>query len=120
MSKGIIVVDVPENCGYCDFNALCGDGKHRCGVGSIEDIIDGYEDSIPDWCPIRPYDPDKIIKQLEESDKIIRVFPKLQPNLSPSCEHPYPLPKPKPVSLKPIKCIPLTEAIEIVEAGGAV
>lgn len=66
MSKGIIVVDVPENCGYCDFNALCGDGKHRCGVGSIEDIIDGYEDSIPDWCPIKPYDLDKTVKQLED------------------------------------------------------
>ena len=71
MSKGIIVVDVPENCGYCDFNALCGDGKHRCGVGSIEDIIDGYEDSIPYWCPIKPYDPEKIVEQLEAETKSV-------------------------------------------------
>ena len=53
MSKGILVMDMPETCGYCGYNALCGDGKNRCVLNSIKYVTDGYEDSRPDWCPIK-------------------------------------------------------------------
>lgn len=47
MAKGIIVVDMPENCRDCEyFGMLCkitNEKCHYCG-----------ENGKPDWCPIKP------------------------------------------------------------------
>lgn len=56
MSKGIILVDVPECCDKCDL--MCYDqykDKFCFMVGFDEPI----EDDKPDWCPIKPA-PEKI------------------------------------------------------------
>ncbi len=58
MAKGIIVVDVPENCEKCQFNK----GFNVCKIMQYiksekfiyttdKQIIDGAK---PDWCPIHP------------------------------------------------------------------
>lgn len=50
MSKGIIVVDVPEKCDGCE---MCGTllGKVCC-IATIRKIKDA--NTKPDWCPIKP------------------------------------------------------------------
>lgn len=55
MAKGIVVVDVPEACGYC---ACC---KHDalytryCGANK-RDLMNDIDWNLekPDWCPIKP------------------------------------------------------------------
>ncbi len=52
MAKGIIVVDIPERCGKCEFiytNKYC--------MASNFDALTGGDK--PDWCPIKPL-PEKI------------------------------------------------------------
>ncbi len=49
MSKGIIVVDVPENdCRGCQ----CFGAYNKCGA--IQRFVDPIVGKTPDWCPIRP------------------------------------------------------------------
>ena len=50
MSKGIIVVDIPDKCDGCE---MCGTliGKVIC-VATIKKIND--INARPEWCPIRP------------------------------------------------------------------
>ncbi len=50
MAKGIIVVDVPENCRDCDyFGTLCKITNKKCHYYN--------EDGRPDWCPIHISEP---------------------------------------------------------------
>ena len=49
MSKGLIVVDVPENCKKCEYRLTNG----YC-IPSRKDIFKfALSDQKPDWCPIR-------------------------------------------------------------------
>lgn len=57
MSKGIIVVDVPECCDYCPVGRIFGfAGGVECLVAPEGHCVSGYGFQIekPDWCPIRP------------------------------------------------------------------
>lgn len=64
MSKGIIVVDMPQNCGDCKYFGL------KCKI--TDEKCNKYnQDGKPDWCPIKPiYGFDKkrkrIIAKLEK------------------------------------------------------
>ena len=50
MSKGIIVVDVPENCMECEYRLTNG----YC-IPSRKDIFKfALSKQKPDWCPIQP------------------------------------------------------------------
>lgn len=51
MSKGIIVLDVPERCGDCIFSNP--DGDYCPFHGEI--AYPEYETKKPDWCPIQPF-----------------------------------------------------------------
>ena len=60
MSKGIIVVDVPQCCFRCDFYREIVDGLSAyCKITMDPDdcecyrIIDDNCESKPDWCPIK-------------------------------------------------------------------
>lgn len=47
MSKGIILLDMPENCRDCKYFGL------TCKI--IEEKCNRYnQDGKPDWCPIKP------------------------------------------------------------------
>lgn len=51
MSKGIIVVDMPENCGRCSF---CEKNKKWCTTKDVFIAYYYYRVSKPEWCPIKP------------------------------------------------------------------
>lgn len=53
MEKGIIVVDIPENCGDCACCQYDGQYDRYCGVNS-EDLMNiDWNGEKPDWCPIK-------------------------------------------------------------------
>ena len=59
MEKGIIVLDVPEECRKCPFQEVSEENHMWCLVSNLDDcshihkiILDEY--SKPDWCPIKP------------------------------------------------------------------
>ena len=54
MSKGIIVVDIPENCLNCGCK-LCFDRSYYCGAKAryLDDWEFDIQNEKPDWCPIR-------------------------------------------------------------------
>lgn len=57
MSKGIIVVDMPEYCDYCPTGRIFGiNSGVECLVAPEEQCVSGYGLRVkrPDWCPIRP------------------------------------------------------------------
>lgn len=63
MSKAIIIVDMPEKCGECDFKQLHPDGNktYCCGLcfQLTRDIrcVDNYDfpqSKRPKWCPLKP------------------------------------------------------------------
>lgn len=62
MSKGIIVVDMPENCR----NVKAKNGEGGCQYGGIICMLTGkdvmkhnWNGEKPDWCPIKPM-PEKV------------------------------------------------------------
>ena len=59
MTKGIIVVDVPESCEMCEFMAYNEFDDRFCIVSTYAYIDDIIEDDKPHWCPIQPL-PEKI------------------------------------------------------------
>ena len=59
MSKGIIVVDIPENCGDCAYFQYDGQYDRYCGANG-EDLMNiDWNSEKPDWCPIKPL-PEKL------------------------------------------------------------
>lgn len=56
MSKGIIVVDMPERCLECELMCTDQHGDDFCFIIGFDELV---EDDKPDWCPIRPL-PEKI------------------------------------------------------------
>ena len=59
MAKGIIVLDVPEECRKCPFQEVSVENHMWCLASNLGDcsnipkmILDEY--SKPDWCPIKP------------------------------------------------------------------
>ena len=59
MSKGIIIVDMPESCDLCRFSSqaygsdLFEEGEGYCTI-KIESVDKVPEGERPDWCPIQP------------------------------------------------------------------
>lgn len=61
MSKAVLVMNMPENCGSCMFPIRCMDElncepmlkDYENGLTEIDPIIED-EDEKPDWCPLRP------------------------------------------------------------------
>ena len=55
MARGIIVVDMPENCLSCG-SRLCFDGSYYCGAKAR--FLDDWEFDLSKeragWCPIKP------------------------------------------------------------------
>lgn len=61
MSKGIIVVDMPEKCIDCEFCREISEGIEACCEMTIDPddndflrMIDDYCQLKPGWCPIKP------------------------------------------------------------------
>lgn len=54
MTKGIVVVDIPETCGNCACCQYDGQYDRYCGVNG-EDLMNiDWNSEKPDWCPINP------------------------------------------------------------------
>lgn len=53
MSKGILVVDIPESCDMCDFTEMV-NGKLYCCVPGCGELAEDYINCRPDWCPLHP------------------------------------------------------------------
>ena len=52
MSKGLLVMDMPEKCAWCPLGRLFGTaGAVECNVTNK---INRNCESVPDWCPLRP------------------------------------------------------------------
>ena len=63
MNKGIVVVDVPENCYDCEYTF----NKESCELTNWLDVKQYIStDTKPDWCPIIPL-PEKIHYQSRHS-----------------------------------------------------
>lgn len=54
MAKGIIVVDIPENCGNCACCQYDGQYDRYCGVNGKDLMNIDWNSEKPDWCPIKP------------------------------------------------------------------
>lgn len=62
MAKGIIVVDIPENCGDCACCQYDGQYDRYCGVNG-EDLMNiDWNGEKPDWCTIKEMPEKKEIK----------------------------------------------------------
>lgn len=59
MTKGVIVVDIPEQCKECELMCTNQDEDEFCFVNGFDELI---EEDKPDWCPIVPM-PEKIKHQ---------------------------------------------------------
>lgn len=57
MSKGIIVLDKPENCMECPFRV----NKVEIKCGASHGRYTNGKDDAPEWCPIKPL-PDRKIE----------------------------------------------------------
>lgn len=54
MTKGIVVVDIPETFGNCACFQYDGQYDRYCGVNG-EDLMNiDWNSEKPDWCPINP------------------------------------------------------------------
>lgn len=57
MSKGIIVMDIPEYCDYCPVGRIFGiNSGVECLVAPEGQCVSGYGFHVerPDWCSIKP------------------------------------------------------------------
>ena len=57
MSKGMIVLDIPEYCDYCPVGRIFGiESGVECLLAPIGHAVSGYGCHVdkPGWCPIRP------------------------------------------------------------------
>lgn len=58
MSKGIIIVDMPERCSICKKLCRTDSGYAYCGYLDFDYQVNDYMESTPigkpDWCPICP------------------------------------------------------------------
>lgn len=61
MSKSILIVNTPENCGKCDFIDNRLDGTHRCIMNKDSSNVVEIS-TIPDWCLIRDLPKKKEVK----------------------------------------------------------
>lgn len=53
MSKSILVIDTPKNCGYCPVGRLFGTaGQVECMAGKDIRVNQDCE-IIPEWCPLK-------------------------------------------------------------------
>lgn len=58
--KGIIVVDIPKYCRYCQFCNRIEEEEICCSLADDENetdcfrVIENYFQERPDWCPIKP------------------------------------------------------------------
>lgn len=68
MAKGIIVVDIPEQCDVC-IAYYQGLGHDICGI--TEEKVDW--DEKPDWCPLKAL-PKKQVRDYPEYDKYITGY----------------------------------------------
>lgn len=68
MSKGIIVIDIPETCDKCKmgFDNECS-GMFECFLSPTREL-DNSEKQKPDWCPIQSV-PDKLSGDSEPYDE---------------------------------------------------
>lgn len=65
MKGHIILEKIPKACSVCDFSSMELEDDAYCVI-SLDDIgkyVMG--DTKPKWCPIKAYDIDEIVKQLE-------------------------------------------------------
>lgn len=54
MAKAVLVIDMPESCGHCNFTDFGADGILTCIC--IDDYMELEDDMYkrrPDWCPLR-------------------------------------------------------------------
>lgn len=76
MSKGIVLVDIPEYCGRCPFEVWGGD-KYYCNIyESLNFAMQATpltdRQIKPDWCPIKPVSNDRLNKLLKEEARCPR------------------------------------------------
>lgn len=65
MAKGVMVVDVPERCGLCQFYYPARDmhtGEYMSGCRIIQTMAIRNPKGKPDWCPIKPINEKKDVK----------------------------------------------------------
>lgn len=54
MSKAVLVMDMPESCGKCNFNDIGANGALTCiCIDVYTELEDDMDTCRPDWCPLR-------------------------------------------------------------------
>lgn len=54
MSKAVLVMDMPESCGKCNFNDFGANGALTCiCIDDYMELEDDMDTCRPDWCPLR-------------------------------------------------------------------
>lgn len=67
MSKAVLVMDMPESCGQCNFTDFGADGILTCiCIDDYMELEDDMDKRRPDWCPLR---------ELPEKMKVCGKYP---------------------------------------------
>lgn len=54
MAKAVLVIDMPESCGQCNFTDFGADGILTCiCIDDYMELEDDMDKRRPDWCPLR-------------------------------------------------------------------
>ena len=68
MSKAVLVMDMPESCGECNFNDFGANGLLTCiCIDDYMELEDDMDTCRPDWCPLREL-PEKITEPIDADD----------------------------------------------------
>ena len=60
MPKAVLIMDMPESCGECNFNDFGANGLLTCiCIDDYMELEDDMDTCRPDWCPLREL-PEKI------------------------------------------------------------
>lgn len=54
MAKAVLIMDMPESCGECNFNDFGANGLLTCiCIDDYMELEDDMDTCRPDWCPFR-------------------------------------------------------------------
>ena len=54
MPKAVLIMDMPESCGECNFNDFGANGLLTCiCIDDYMELEDDMDTCRPDWCPLR-------------------------------------------------------------------
>lgn len=68
MSKAVLVIDMPDNCGLCLMARLCNENYVMCSIDRMTmRPLNEAINNRPDWCPLAPI-PERATEPIDLED----------------------------------------------------